>query len=381
MLRNALLRFAASLVGLAFVVSGAHAAVGGGATIHNAATLSFSGGQVSASVQVVVETLASAPVFSVDQANIDVFAGDTANYVYTITSTSNGTDTYSVILGTTETDVSAPGATNITPTTVVLGASITSLASDAGGNVFIPAGSETDLAVSDRVVLNLGGSDYVYEIATLTPGTPASTAGNVTTPETPTQLTLTPISGGAPVIGLGTVPLGTQIGEQATLAVSVTAGTPVTQGVNGTHTLEITGATSATDGTGSVVNFSDALNATTTVLSGDGNLLKEVRNVSDGGGFATTGVTARTGDILEYRLTATSAAGTDLSGAVMEDTIPAYTQYVASSTTLNGAAVADAGATPFPLDEGGLSINSPSGAAGEILDGESAELIFRVTVD
>ena len=380
MLRKMLMRFAASLSGLAFVVSGAHAAVGGGATIHNAATLSFSGGQVTASVQVVVDTIASAPVFTVDQPNIDVFAGDTANYVYTITSTSNGSDTYSLVLGTTDVDVAAPSAVNISPANVVLGASISSQASDASGNVFIPAGSESDLSVGDLVVLNLTGSDYVYEIATLTPGTPASTTGNVTTPETPTSLTLTAVTGGAPAIGAGTVPLGTQIGERQELAVAVTAGTPASPGTDGVHTIAITGATTATAG-GGVVNFSDGLAATTTVVSGNGTLTKEVRNVTAGGGYASSGVTARTGDVLEYRLTAAPIAGNTLNTAVIEDTIPLYTQYVANSTTLNGAAVSDAGATLFPLDEGGLTVNSPSGAAGEITDGETAVVIFQVTVD
>jgi len=381
MLRSLCVRIAASLSGLAFVVSAAHAAVGGGATIHNAATLSFSGGQVTASVQVVVDTLASAPVFTVDQTNIDVYAGDTANYVYTLTSTSNGSDTYSLVLGTTDTDVSAPGGTSITPSVVVLGASITSQASDAGGNISIPAGSETNLQTGDQVVINLGGVDHVYEIATLTPGTPASTAGNVTTPETPTRLTLTPVSAGAPAIAAGTVPVGTQLGERVSIAVAITAGTPTAAGTDGTHTLAITGTTSATDGTGAVINFNDALNATTTVLSGDGTLTKEVRNVTQGGGFATSGVTARSGDVLEYRLTAASLPGVTLNAALIEDTVPVYTQYITNSTQLNGAAVADAGATAFPLDEGGLSVNSPSGAPGQIIDGETAIVLFQVTVD
>ena len=381
MLRSLCVRIAASLSGLAFVVSAAHAAVGGGATIHNAATLSFSGGQVTASVQVVVDTLASAPVFTVDQNNIDVYAGDTANYVYTLTSTSNGSDTYSLVLGTTDTDVSAPGGTNITPAAVVLGASITSLESDASGNVSIPAGSETNLQTGDQVVINLGGVDHVYEIASLTPGTPASTAGNATTPETATRLTLTPVSAGAPVIGAGTVPIGTQLGERVSLAVAITAGTPSAAGTDGLHTIAINGTTSATDGTGAVVNFSDGLNATTTVLSGDGTLTKEVRNVTQGGAFATSGVTARSGDVLEYRMTAATLPGITLNTALIEDTVPAYTQYLPNSTQLNGVAVTDAGATAFPLDEGGLSINSPSGASGQIIDGETAVVLFQVTVD
>ncbi len=381
MLRNAVWRWFASLSSLAFVVSAAHAAVGGGATIHNAATLTFSGGQITASVQVTVDTLASTPVFSVDQTNIDVYAGDTANYLYTLTSTSNGSDTYSLTLATTDTDVTAPGALNIAPAALVLGASITSASSDASGNVFIPAGSESALQVGDQVVINLAGSDHVYEIASVIPGTPASTAGNITSAEIATRLTLTPISAGAPTIVAGTVPLATQIGERGSIAVAVTAGSTTSAGTNGTHLIVISGSTTATDAIGAVINFTDALAATTTVLSSDGTLSKQVRNVTQGGAFASAGVTAKTGDVLEYRLLAATVPGVTLNAAVIEDNLPAYTQYILNSTQMNGSAVADAGTTPFPLDEGGLSVNSPSGIAGQIVDGETAEVLFQVTVD
>jgi uncharacterized repeat protein (TIGR01451 family) len=357
------------------------AAVGGGATIHNAATLSFNGGQVTAHVDVTVDTVASAPIFDVDNTNIDINPGDNATFNYTITNTSNGSDNFSLAVSSSDTDVTAPTALGITPATVTLGASIASAPSDASGNVFIPAGSQTNLQVGDRVVINISGSDYVYQIDTLTPGTPASTTGNTTTAETPTSLTLSGVTPGAPVIGAGDVAAGTQIGEQQSFTVQITGGTPDTPGTDGSHQIDITGNTSAQDSSGSVVGFDDTVDATATVLSGDANLVKEVRNVTEGGGFATSGVTAQTGDVLEYRLTATPVAGSNVTGATLTDTLPQYTGYVTSSTTLNGAAVADAGGTPFPLDEGGISVNSPGGAAGEILDGESAVVIFQVTVD
>jgi uncharacterized repeat protein (TIGR01451 family) len=381
MSRKILSRILASLAGLAFVVSGAHAAVGGGATIHNAATLSFAGGQVTAAVQVRVATLPSAPVFSVDQANIDVFASDTANYVYTLHSTSNGSDTYSLAPASADANVTAPTGLGVSSSSIVLGASITSAASDAAGNLFIPAGSESNLVVADRIVINIGGSDYVYEIASLSAGTPASTTGNTTTAETPTRLTLSAVTAGAPAIGAGTVAAGTQFGEQTSVTVSITAGTPAAAGTNGVHTLSLSGTTSAVDSSGSAISYNDGLAATTTVLSSDGNLIKEVRNVTDGGAFASAGVSAYSGELLEYRLTVSGNPGSTLTGAVLEDSIPVFVEYVANSTTMNGNPVADAGTSPFPLDEGGLQINSPSGAAGVIADGETAIVVFRVTVD
>lgn len=358
------------------------AATGGGATIHNAATLSYSGGQVTAKVDVEVETIGSAPVFAVDDAAPDAQAGDTVTLNYTITSTSNGVDDYSLAVSTTDTGVSAPASLSISPSTITLGASITSAASDASGNVFIPAGSEGELTVGDQVRINIGGTDYVYQIDAVTPGTPAFTVGSTTTAEVPTALQLSIVTPGAPVIGLNDVPAGTQIGEVGTFTVDVDAGSPLVPGTDGSHDIDITGSTSATGPGGVPVTFSDTTTGTAiTVISGEATLAKDVRNITQGGSFATSGVTARTGDVLEYRLTAGAVPGNNVTGAVITDFVPAYTTYVANSTTLNGNPVADSGTTDFPLDEGGIAVNSASGAAGEIIDGETAVILFQVTVD
>jgi uncharacterized repeat protein (TIGR01451 family) len=83
--------------------------------------------------------------------------------------------------------------------------------------------------------------------------------------------------------------------------------------------------------------------------------------------------------VLEYRLTASTIPGETVTGASLTDTIPEFTTYVTASTTLNGVPVADIGADSPLL--GGLPTNSPGGAAGEILDGETAIVTFQVTVD
>lgn len=355
--------------------------VGGGARIHSAATLTYVGGEVTAFVDVTVETVASAPLFTVDDAAVSAFAGNTVVLAYTVTSTSNGVDDYSLSLASADTDVGAPDDLSLSSAVLTLGASITSQPSDAGGNLYIPAGSENGFAAGDLLVVDLGGTTHVYEVDTVTPGTPASTSGSVTTPETPTRLQVTPVSAGAPVIGAATVPAGTQLGERQSLSVTVINGVPDTVGVNGQHLLEVSGSTTALDTSGATVNFADGLDATITVLSGDATLTKEVRNVTRGGGFATSGVTAMTGDELEYRITMEPIAGTSISGAVLEDTVPVYTEYLANSTTLNGDPVADSGTTDFPLDEGGISVNSPGAAAGDIIDGDQAVVLFRVLVD
>jgi uncharacterized repeat protein (TIGR01451 family) len=67
------------------------------------------------------------------------------------------------------------------------------------------------------------------------------------------------------------------------------------------------------------------------------------------------------------------------SGATLADPIPAGVTYVPGSTTLNGAAVADAGgAMPFASAR---LVNSPGGSAGVIAIGGTATISFRVTIN
>lgn len=366
----------ATLAGLALGPQ-ALAATGGGATIHNAATLSFTGGQVTAHVNVEVLTIGSVPTITSE--TVVANAGDNVVIQYRIVSNSNGSDIYDLTVSTNDTDVGAPASLTITPPQVTLGGSITSRPSQAG-TVFIAAGSEDNLAPGDTVRINIGGTDYFYTVDALTAGTPASTTGNTTTAETPTALTLSP-QASAPAIIAGNVPVGTQVGEVQTFTVELTAGTPTTPGTSGEHEIVVDGTAAAPGpgGPGDVITFDNIGGGTVTVLSGDATLVKEVRNVTAGGAFASSGVTARSGDVLEYRLTATPIPGETINGAAITDSIPEFTTYVPNSTTLNGNPVADVGATSVLV--GGLQVNSPTGAAGEIIDGESAEVIFQVTVD
>ena len=352
------------------------ATTGGGATIHNAATMSFSGGQVTASVDVEVLTIGTAPTITSE--TVTANAGDSVTVTYTITGNSNGSDIYDLTVSTNDTDVGAPSSLTITPPQVTLAGSVTSRPSQPG-TIFIAAGSEDNLAPGDTVRINIGGTDYFYTVDSVTPGTPASTTGNTTTPETPTAVALTP-QASAPAIIAGNVPVGTQVGEVQTFTVELDAGTPTTPGTPGEHEIVVDGTAAAPGpgGPGDVITFDNIGGGSVTVLSGDATLIKEVRNVTDGGAFATSGVTARTGDVLEYRLTAGTIPTENITGAVITDSIPEFTAYVPNSTTLNGNPVADVG--PNSALVGGLQVNSATGAAGEIVDGETAVVTFQVTV-
>lgn len=374
---------------------GALADTGGGATIHNAATLTYAGGVVTDSVDVEVLTVGTAPTLVADNVTPSANGGDTYNVTYTITSNSNGADSYSITAG--SVDTGTTGTPTLTPSTtsIPLGASFTSADStgiDADtGTIYIAAGSETNLASGDTVVIN----GFTYLVDAVRPGTPASTSGNSTTAEVPTELDLT-LQNGAPPIGGGTINAGTQVGERATFTVEVIASLPSTQGVDGSHSVYVEGNTSADGPGGSPVPFTTqgdpAAEVVLTVLSGDVTLVKDARNVTLGGSFAASGVQARPGDTLEYRIRATPVAGSGNAAlAVLRDEIPLYTNYVVDSTTLDGAAVSDdagTGNARFPLAaaNSGLGINSATGAAdqasgGIIVDGETATVIFQVIVE
>lgn len=393
----------AAMAAAALMLSaGALASTGGGATIHNAATLTYNGGQqVTDWVNVDVLTIGTAPAFDLTSTGpFTVNAGETITLTYTITSSSNGSDSYSLSATSSSTTGMTPGSV-FTPSTntVTLGASVTAAASVAvdgdTGTVFIPTGSETNLSPGDTVVLN----GFVYLVEDVRVGTIASTLGNVTTAETLTEVDLTVTLGsGSPVIGNATVAIGTQFGEQQSFSVDVTVTAPTTVGTDGEVDVVIDGNTSALNTGGTPESFTTSGgggndDATIIVLSATVTIVKEARNVTKGTAFDVTGINAQSGDVLEYRITMTATAGSgDAIDSVLTDEVPAYTAYVANSTELNGAAVADAaGVEPFPLSSvnAGLGVNSVNGAAdlvggGTLVDGDSgvnaAIVTFQVTV-
>lgn len=84
------------------------------------------------------------------------------------------------------------------------------------------------------------------------------------------------------------------------------------------------------------------------------------------------------GAVLTYTIAVPNTGAVASSGTTLRDLIPANTTYVAGSTRLNGAVVADVAGT-MPYVSGGL-INSPGAASGVINNGASAVVQFQVTV-
>jgi uncharacterized repeat protein (TIGR01451 family) len=201
-----------------------------------------------------------------------------------------------------------------------------------------------------------------------------------------------------------------QLGEDACVYVFVRSDTPVSptaaNGLASTIRLKVTATTDASNGVTAEVEtlaldnpavvdvvFADAgvLNGNTVedgislafdqYLVGTLTVTKTAAVISDG--FSAAGqAKAIPGAILEYTITIQNN-GLVTSGAALTELVPANTTYVANSTTLNGAAVADVAGT-MPYVSGG-AISSPAAAAGVINPGstaaEKAVVRFRVTIN
>ncbi|MBP2704515.1 DUF11 domain-containing protein [Microbispora sp. RL4-1S] len=128
---------------------------------------------------------------------------------------------------------------------------------------------------------------------------------------------------------------------------------------------------SAAGGSPTAGNFLDGVTFTTPTCL---NTAKSVVKAS-----GSPGAQIKPGDILEYTFTTTNTGPTAMVGATLHDPVPNGGRYVPGSTTLNGAAVPDAGggspyAAPAP-------INGPNATRGMVAPGATAVVRYRVEVD
>ena len=91
------------------------------------------------------------------------------------------------------------------------------------------------------------------------------------------------------------------------------------------------------------------------------------------------------GERIRYTITIANTGTEDATDATIRDQVPANTTYVANSTTLNGAPVADPSPGEFPLSAG-ISITSPSSGTPGTLpvyasDADVATIEFEVLTD
>ncbi|MDX8387958.1 MAG: hypothetical protein R8M46_05425 [Ghiorsea sp.] len=377
----------AMFVVAAVAVPQSNAATSGGATIHNAVTVTYTSGvsyTATANVDVTVTTLAAAPNITLTSINpLVVNAGQTASHTFKVRSNSNGSDTYTPATPTaTVTGIAVPAIT-VTPTPVTLWGGI--VLGSGAGTVNIPAGSETGLvAGTSTIELTVGGVlAQGYTVTTITAGAIASTvnATGVTTAETNTVLTLTPTLPSV-AITAGNVALGTQVGEFTTMTVAVVVGTPAVTGVDGSIVTPVFNVTTtALDAGLAAIVAPTPTTLTTTVSSPNLSITKLSRNLTTAGTFAASGTTARPGEIIEYQITVSNAhASAPASSVSISDSIPTYTAIVpgaygaTNDLTITQRILDVVGAATFAttaadtdtatLAAGTLSVNLGTGATG-----------------
>lgn len=355
----------------------------GGATIYNTAKVTYQAGTTSlfasANVSVTVTTIPAAPTVT-NPSNQTVLAGAAVTYNYLIKSNSNGTDTYTTsALTNTATGISAATGTSVTASVSLWGG--VALGSGAG-TITVPYGTTTGLVAGTSTV-EIGANQYT--VSTISAGSAASTdaSGNLVA-EVPATLTLTPI-GAAPAITAGSVVAGTQVGEYKSTAITaaLTAGTPTVSGTDGSYATHFTISTASTP----VVTFTTT-DVTTTVSSPQVTITKESRNATTNTAFVTSGTTAKPGEVIEYRITVKNTHPTaQVTNVTVIDDVPAYTAYVANSTTLNGITVAgDGTSSPLRSAAGGLLVDNNgsrtagTAATGTLAANSSAVVIYQVKV-
>ncbi|MBN1289324.1 MAG: DUF11 domain-containing protein [Actinobacteria bacterium] len=88
---------------------------------------------------------------------------------------------------------------------------------------------------------------------------------------------------------------------------------------------------------------------------------------------------AEPGGTITYSITASNSGTGQATDASITDSIPADTEYIAGSTTLNGNPVSDLYGNTPPF-AGGMNVNSPGAGAGIIVPGGQAVVGFQVRV-
>jgi len=350
----------------------AAAATSGNATIYNSVKVDYTSGAntyiATATNTVTVNTLGAPATVVMTPAIATIATNDPYTLTVKITSNANGVTDYYSANSSVDNLVGAPTGLTGNGTISLWGGIVTA---SAAGQISIPNGSETGLIAGDTI--NIGGVEYT--VGPITPGAPATTdAAGVVTGETNTTVVIYNLGTAVPATVVAAV--GSQVGEVGTYTVAITnAGTPLTIGVDGTHTITTSVTTAATDGAGAAiapVTASSVLTVTSAALT-----ISKTADVTN----------AKPGDTITYTITVSNPSTTAAASSVsITDAVPVYTTYVANSTLLNGITVAGDGAAS-PL-AGGFAVddNSPVRAAGAVATGNiaplgTATITYQVTVD
>jgi len=368
------LKAAALILGaVALTAASAVASTAANTVITNTATVNFNdaGGvaqpAVSASATVTVALVPGAVTLSSPVPQTIAQGGANASLTYTITSTANGPDNYSLTSVATPANVSGvtptfPGGTPI----AVGGTTLAAPANNGDASITVPydnAGGAVVNGIGVGSTIIVGGNPYT--VTTVTKNAPANT---------------TAIGIGTVIAG-GTVAAGQIVGERKTFTVSVPSGT-VTSGNSGTQTVNTT-ATSATAPNPATTQ------TTATVITVNRPTLTVSKLVSTDGGstFGAAG-SAPPGTVLIYKIVATNSGSTSAGAVAFTDALPAYLTYQAGTGKFaTAAATTYAAATALTEGVGGYSMAAntvtynPGGGTGTVAGGGVLVLFFGAKIN
>lgn len=293
--------------------------------IVNKATLTYNGSlSASSSVTVTVSLVPSTPNISITSGTAAYTAANSPAVTdsVVITSTTNGPASYTLTPSVTgSTNTTAPSVSG--GTSVIIGASVTTGTSSTTA-VRIPASGASGngatvngIAVNNTIVLTVNSNTYARVVT----GTTDNGDGTF-------SLTLDTALPAADVPAAGV-----QVGARTTVNLSllpgtaVVLGTPVTASV--LATVSTAGAANATASTAPAnswtttspsVSFQTYSRNTTTPSGSGAPTSFTINTVSSN--YYTTGVTGKTGDIIEYVVVATNNGGIDLTTCAITDVLP-----------------------------------------------------------
>lgn len=338
------------IIGIALALSlaptASHALTAAGTVITNTATVSWSGAPAllpTASATVTVLLLPSAPTvayvstnpFGAAVAGTGTGAASPVAITYTVTSTANGGDDYTLNLSSAQSaNLGAPTFAGTNPGAITdLGASM-ALNGVANSNTVVIPGLLADHGLDALETVIIGGTPY-----TISNAVPAG--GNTT-------LTLS---------GNVTMAAGDPIYERRTLVFDMTTGTFTAPGGEETHTLTLDATSdTAPNPAGTVTAPVVYVERATLTIAKTANPL-----------------TGKPGDTITYTITVTNTGASDAVNVTITDATPAFTTYVGGS----GSYSVDGGA-PVAIADGALAggVNIGTLAATKV-----AVVTFQVTIN
>ncbi|MET3514418.1 autotransporter-associated beta strand protein [Pseudacidovorax sp. 1753] len=167
---------------------------------------------------------------------------------------------------------------------------------------------------------------------------------------------------------------------------------PVQAGTGNSNAVPVTAALTFTNAA-PTLSASYTATDSTTVSNSALQLTKEVRNVTQGVTTFGTNNQAKSGEVLEYRITYTNTAPSPLSSLVINDSTPTYTSFVSAKTDTTPASltactkVTPANVAPAPVV--GCDVAQAAGGTGALSwtftgalnGGGTGAVLFQVKVD